>query len=214
MEPAHSSEHWELPALVRLAHKYQIDVIERLAIDRLKRVFTNDFDAWNHPDPLRASYKAYNAVEMLQLARLTNNPSMLPVAFYACIQHVERAIVDGMAREDGTLVFLDGADAKVCIQAIGELCRRSDRVCQQTFLAPLSDSCMTPAKCRDIRERVLEKSLWMSDRNPLRPRSFLFCDACRDAVLERHEAARRELWKDLPQIFHLRDEVKGVWPGF
>ncbi|PIL23579.1 hypothetical protein GSI_14892 [Ganoderma sinense ZZ0214-1] len=110
MESVHPSEHWELPVLVRLAHKYQIDVIERLAIDRLKHVFTNDFEACNHPDPLRASYRAYNAVEILQLARLTNNLSMLPVAFYTCIQNVD-IIIDGVKCEDGSLIFMDKADA-------------------------------------------------------------------------------------------------------
>ncbi|PIL23581.1 hypothetical protein GSI_14894 [Ganoderma sinense ZZ0214-1] len=115
----------ELSALARLGHKYQIDLLERHAVDSLKAAFTNDFEQWEgrlrSPQvPSHSGYSRYNPIDIINIARLTNTPSMLPLAFCLCAQNRD-IIVDGQARGDGTHLFLSKTDAKRCIVGLAEL---------------------------------------------------------------------------------------------
>ena len=211
----------ELSALARLAHKYQIDVVERYAIGRLKEVFTNNFEAWEREVYVfNESFIApCNPIDSIDLARLTNAPSMLPLSFYLCAQDMN-LIVDGQKREDGTCTMLSNADMKRCIAGYGELCRMSEPMLQQTFLAPPPPNfCETPSECKHAVKRMvkrfgLKKTLHhLTTWEPHIEEEFDGCDACSKAAIERDKAARRELWKKLPRIFGLQDEVKGHWPG-
>ena len=143
---AHVPDYPELSALARLGHKYQIDALEKHATDHLKTAFTNNVEQFER-QLASPSYSNHNPVDIIHIGRLTNNPSMLPLAFWLCAQN-EDTIIDGQAREDGTQLVLDKTDAKRCVVGICELCRMSERTIEQTLQAVPHPFCGSPTACR------------------------------------------------------------------
>ena len=225
MEGNHGYNYPELSALARLGHKYQIDQLERHAISRLKSVFPNDIEQWE--DLVQScqvlqspSYLSYNPIDIIDIARLTDTPSMLPLAFCLCVQN-EAIIIDGQAREDGTHLVFSKADAKRCISGFRELYRTSERAVQRTIrLTTSQPSCATPTVCRSALDAMLDRACQGGSIYPLEALydvfllSFTGCEACSQVIKQLRHDERRELWKKLPQIFGLQDELKGHWPGY
>ena len=82
LEQSPDMQYPELSALARLGHKYQIGLLERHAIARLTATFTNDLEQWEGrlrcPQvPSSSSYLRHNPIDVINMARLTGNPSML-----------------------------------------------------------------------------------------------------------------------------------------
>ncbi|KAI1786059.1 hypothetical protein LXA43DRAFT_81168 [Ganoderma leucocontextum] len=220
LEGGHHFKYPELSALARLGHKYQIDVLERHAIGRLKNVFTNDVEQWECQLCFRPSgYLSCDPIDTIHLARLTKNPSMLPLAFYIRAQN-EDIIIDGQVREDGTHMVLDKADVKRCISGIRGLGQMSERAIQQTLLLVTSlEPCRTPSGCRSALDVMLDNASQGSRIYLLEGLcdvvlSFTGCATCWQAIKRLRRDQRRELWRKLPQIFGLQNELKGHWPGY
>ncbi|KAM5536103.1 hypothetical protein V8D89_010202 [Ganoderma adspersum] len=209
----HVLEYPELSALARLGHKYQIDALEKHATDRLKAVFTNNVEQFER-QLISPTYASYNPIDIIHIGRLTNNLSMLPIAFWLCAQN-EDIIVDGQAREDGAQLVLDKADAKRCIVGICELCRMSERTIQQTLLAVPPPACGNRTACSAAWEAVLRTSAGPKgsrDIYLLKGIRYPGCDFCKQVVVSLRRTQRRQLWKQLPKIFGLQAELKGHWP--
>ncbi|PIL23580.1 hypothetical protein GSI_14893 [Ganoderma sinense ZZ0214-1] len=227
IKSAHVPEYPELSALARLGHKYQIDALEKHATDRLKTVFTNNVEQFERQLLTASSiYAGYNPIDIIHIGRLTNNPGMLPLAFWLCAQN-EDIIIDGQARgKDGALMVLSKADAKRCIAGIYELCQLSERALQQTRLAVPVQTCATPTACRAGLEASIGTgaasgptqaqtgAIGKGCRDIYLLKGFRFqgCDACKQAFGNLRRTKRRELWKQLPRIFGLQAELKRHWP--
>ncbi|KAM5539306.1 hypothetical protein V8D89_006997 [Ganoderma adspersum] len=72
-----------MSAIIRLAHKYHVQDVLDQAILALEEYFTSDFDTWDS-DRIAVAFKRRHAVAVVNLARLVDKPSLLPVAFYEC----------------------------------------------------------------------------------------------------------------------------------
>lgn len=90
-----------ISAATRIGHMYQMQHLVLQAVDYLKRHLTDDLAFWGK-GTLFASHarlKAAQAIGIVNLARLVDEPSLLPAAFLICCS-LDEDIVNGCARED------------------------------------------------------------------------------------------------------------------
>ncbi|KAI0742362.1 hypothetical protein C8Q80DRAFT_1108543 [Daedaleopsis nitida] len=117
----HKTEFHIMSALIRLAHKYQIDDVEKRAISALCSIYTTDLTDWF--DFVRTvSDDDSCAIAAVNLARLTETPTstILPSALFNCVL-LTSDVLDGYTREDGSVEYLSQDDLKRCIDAAPEL---------------------------------------------------------------------------------------------
>ena len=208
----------ELFTLARLAHKYEITAIEQQVAEVLKEFFTNDFERWDAQDfPLNAS--CINPIDAIRLAWRTNNPSMLPLAFYLCVQY-EEGIVDGRERGDGSIATLDIDDLKRCIRLYAWLSRRCSGVIRDTLHYRLAKRCVkNQAQCWSIAENLRQDEPTFKANRLLHPWRYTvkesnLCEHCQEMFIEEDRTQRRRLWDELPRALGLENELKGHWPGY
>ncbi|RDX41458.1 hypothetical protein OH76DRAFT_1449652 [Lentinus brumalis] len=213
---AHAYTFDQLAALVRLSHKYGIESVEKQAISCLKTYYADTFDAWEGPKGFRAMPEVGQGIGAIRLARLTNNPSMLPVAFYECAI-LGGKIVQGWTREDGTVERLGWEDLERCINGYGALCRMIEFRIECLFKVEPGHTCSTRIRCktgmRDLYADQIEfewtttrllhsvadsVEKWASD--------YSLCEHCAELIKERDRGERRDLWTKLPSIFGLSVE--------
>ncbi|KZT72350.1 hypothetical protein DAEQUDRAFT_705484 [Daedalea quercina L-15889] len=108
-------------SVARLAHKYGINNILEDALDRMKSCFSDALFQWAEADENGGShlmtYEETDAIAAVNIARLTNTTTMLPVALYICYQPETEAILNGVTRDDGTIEQLAPDDIVRCIDA-------------------------------------------------------------------------------------------------
>ncbi|KAI0676526.1 hypothetical protein C8Q78DRAFT_953454, partial [Trametes maxima] len=203
----------QLFALVRLAHKYGIEDVEEQALTHLKLYFTCKFDVWE-TQKLRFTVEPAHGIGVVQLARLTNNLDMLPVALYTCAR-LGGSITEGWVREDGTVEHLTSQDLQRCIAGFGALRsdvfptifnatdfppppeRLSNSMCLRELQFLRADEmtriCVASAGGLDTLHEDINRTL----------DGFAICAACRALFLRRHEIERARIWSRLPDMFGL-----------
>ncbi|KAI0739115.1 hypothetical protein C8Q80DRAFT_1275284 [Daedaleopsis nitida] len=203
-------------SVTRLAHKYEIEIIEQQAIDCLKVYFTHRFSFWE--DAKQLGIVALNeylaSIGVVHLARLTGNLSMLPIALYDCALTRGR-IARGWHREDGTVERLSDGDLERCIDGFGTLCREWTDMSHQIHSTTPSQMCLTREACResllDLREQAADNQILWEPLSPTlsirSPHCEPTCPSCTSDLLKRDSVARHALWRRLPTIFGL--EVEG-----
>lgn len=137
----------ELSSLTRLDHNYHIEFVEHRAVACLNVLFTDSFDKW---DRSNCSFDFGNGQEIaaVGLARLTNNPDMLPLAFYHC--SIRGGVVArGWTREDGTVEKLQAGDLERCINGYGVLQGETTDTIAQVFAPHDNPRCTPPPFCSD-----------------------------------------------------------------
>ena len=77
-------------SVVRLAHQYQVKDLLDDALDLMKSCFSSKFSVWSAArekmgGPLM-SFQKTDAIGAVNLSRLTNTASVLPIASYMCCQ--------------------------------------------------------------------------------------------------------------------------------
>ncbi|KAI0720773.1 hypothetical protein C8T65DRAFT_632773 [Cerioporus squamosus] len=203
----------QISSLVRLSHKYQVEDLLGQALSALRVYFTDSFAEWDtatdYPfdPPVPAA-----GIEVIHLAKLTETPSMLPIAMYTCAAGGS-AILDGWRREDGTVVHPSREDLGRIIDGYGDLQRRALAL-NQTILDPFTPStCQFPTSCRSnmqmMWERLTEEA-FLDSRVLHHLRDIMaeydLCAACLQMLETRDRTERRKLWKSLPAIFGLAIE--------
>ncbi|TBU22185.1 hypothetical protein BD311DRAFT_733341 [Dichomitus squalens] len=207
---SHRCQYEQISALIRLANKYQLESIERQAVECLKTVFTDAFEEWNSPpqDALKLA-DPQQVVEVVYLARLTNCSSMLPLACYHCALLGEEVL--NSLTSDGEL---DSEDVRRCVGGYRQLCELKTTIPTRLFGHPPSVSCRSPIMCGELLRRLEEKAALVYETPKLLNSveqwtlSFPLCGMCQEELDERDRARRRELWQKLPEMFGLVDEVK------
>ncbi|EIW56955.1 uncharacterized protein TRAVEDRAFT_128205 [Trametes versicolor FP-101664 SS1] len=76
-------------AIARLAHKYQADKLQCRALSCIQEYYTTRFDAWESKGlqgnvPFEKSSVPVYGIGAVNVARLTDTPSIRPLAFYDC----------------------------------------------------------------------------------------------------------------------------------
>ncbi|KAI1786049.1 hypothetical protein LXA43DRAFT_80879 [Ganoderma leucocontextum] len=206
----------QLSALIRLAHKYQIEDVQKQAIAALRVSYASDFQAWEKRESQRVIGKASvsSGIEVIFLARLVDEPKMLPTAFYMC-SLASGFIVDGWRREDGTLQTLDNSDLRRLINGYGALRQRAALMLSRVFNVdpsygvlgmhchgPLTRAYHQEVKiCKPMNFKLLHS--WKGMINQWATK-YSFCEACAETLEERSTVERRALWDLLPTIFGLK----------
>lgn len=209
----------EVAALVRLAHKYHIQPVEDQALAALQLLdFTSDFTTFHAGSrKTKLVTRPAECIGAVNLACLTDTPSILPLAMYHCA-YLDTAVLDGWKRRDGTLEELSHADIRRCINGRIALGREQFSLLLRLFEATPHSECDYRDHCeealRTIHDAVVPGSdstgyMALSDWTAAL-RTFAskhdLCDLCEKMLLDRNRLERRKVWNKLPRIFDV--EVK------
>ncbi|KAI1795314.1 hypothetical protein LXA43DRAFT_1090964 [Ganoderma leucocontextum] len=215
----------EVFALVRLAHKYHIQQVQDQALAALQLFdFTNDFNTFfagpsnNNKSLLQRRPQAIGAAN---LARLTDTPSMLPLALYQCT-YLGSTVLDGWKRCDGTVEHLSPTDLRRCIDARIALAQEHVFFLSQIFDETPSARCEGPGHCQErfcLIHRIIMRSPdvtkdmalmdWTSMLRTWADGAMALCKACGEELVDRNRRERRRIWNKLPEIFNIEVEVWG-----
>ncbi len=147
----------------------------------------------------------------VNLARLTDTPSMLPVAMYRC-SYLGGRLLDGWTRKDGTVEHLSDEDARRCVNARRELGRQEILLVTRVFDALPRERCKNRGRCAPVIARIAHhvihentlpvvEALW--DWSKVIEGLGGMCEGCMQALYERDKAERRRIWDALPDILDI-----------
>ena len=138
----------DVAALVRLGHKYQLDIAQAEGLRLLGTIFTTR----KHPDLIyrvpdstemrdvapdpAIQYHPRDAITAVVLARLTGQLSILPTAFYMCCTLDADELVLGNPRPDGYLDYLSPVDLAICIKGQKQLMYADVAAACRVFAGP------------------------------------------------------------------------------
>ncbi|CCM01080.1 uncharacterized protein FIBRA_03128 [Fibroporia radiculosa] len=122
---------------------------------RMKSCFSGDMDAWAHAHAARGSaamsFEPADAVQAVQLARLTQTDSMLVVALFMCCQLPARQILLG----GGQAGRLAAEDAAACVDGRMRLLNDGIAATYRVFNAGRSPLCADAKHCVRFPRAVL-----------------------------------------------------------
>ncbi|KAM5539624.1 hypothetical protein V8D89_006733 [Ganoderma adspersum] len=213
----------QISAIIRLAHKYHVQDVLDQAIASLQEYFTSSFDAWESRIGQAAiKVRSQQAIGIVNLARLVDRPSLLPIAFYKCAT-LGSAVLNGYKREDKSVEHLTRKDAKRCLDGRIRLAEASLSILAEVFVTRSCQGCVNRARFRTAlqamlgdairHEAALSPTVLLSWKDVVGDwaRAHGLCGVCKKAALERDVKARRKVWDSLPQIFDI--EVEGWVAG-
>ena len=184
----------------------------------LKEYYTHDFDVFSRRRPPYGppSFRDEHAIGVVNLARLTEEYTLLPVAFLICCT-LGLAIVHGFQPQDqnGCRETLSSDDLGLCFQAKSKLIERCISSAVSVFDPTVAKECKTVTDCR----RALRETLRTLDRYAAKlahPDPFVsivqctplrksLCSTCWAMVKQREEEERRDTWGELPTLLCLKE---------
>ncbi|KAI0691704.1 hypothetical protein C8Q76DRAFT_660872 [Earliella scabrosa] len=219
----------QISAMVRLAHKYGIEDVQRQALSALKADLTEfsrfyegegaaviyDETVWKGEEGPRRGLteSSSQAIGIVSLARLTDTPSLLPVALYICAT-LGNSMLNGWKREDGTIEHLSEEDLRLCINGCYALSRRALEMLGNIFVP--SSSCCSPPGCETNLSLAFAEAARNSydayspyilvpftDSVDSTLEAFELCSACARELPIRELATRKDAWDKLPGLFNL-----------
>ncbi|KAI0713844.1 hypothetical protein C8Q76DRAFT_651029 [Earliella scabrosa] len=219
-----------LASLIRMGHKYAIPSVLTHALSRLKRYYTSDLKAWDDPEE-RARYvdaTPLDAIDVIQLAHLTDTPSILPTAYLISCGLIHSSYT-APGDKAGQLVLRDFQNQDL-LRIMGGytqlLQAAADRILPLASVVGLG-MCTTRTRCAVnsielLRARHLDRSVFkkLDHRGALGPLDTWFlkhptarlCSACDAKVRQLDALYRANAWSKLPLIFQL-DLTPGDWPS-
>ena len=220
-----------------MGHKYAIPKLTEDAAYRLKKYYPTSLTAWDDV-ATRARYVTalpMDAFEAIRLARLTDTPSILPVAFFTCCKNLRQKLDEGNSVERHR--FLERLSVDDAWRLVndrenlvwGILSRLSDLLTTYDSLPPNYRSAHRACRGRimasiqalraDKRTVLLKNeryhaafeplSDWYSGKPGNPTQRALKCETCLAALKSRDEETREQIWSELPHYFDL--EIDG-WP--
>nr|VWP01110.1 Uncharacterized protein [Ganoderma boninense] len=157
-----------------------------------------DFDTWES-DRVAVVWKSRHAVAVVNLARLVDRPSLLPIALYECAL-LGGSVFKGPRRGGELVEHLDQGDIVRCIEGRNKLAAKAVAPIADVFTM-LEDS----VGCDDASDPDVLKG-WGSTIKDW-AKDLRLCGSCEKAALDRDTAARKRVWEELPGIFGI--EVEG-----
>ena len=213
----------EVFAVIRLAHKYNIEDVEKQALFALREyTFNDDFEKWEEDREERIKVEGPCAIGAVNLARLLEQPEMLVIALYKCLG-LGSNMLDGWKRSDGSIEHLSQEDVKRCIAANIRLSRSSAIVAYEIFCAKPSNKCKQKSRCEDSLRRMLVDFLLIHGHEistgsmAISPWTGAFegldelglCEECWSEMEDREVAGRRGVWSRFPEIFGVKTKSWG-----
>ncbi|KAH9856212.1 hypothetical protein C2E23DRAFT_722714 [Lenzites betulinus] len=146
----------EVAACIRIGHKYQIDELVQRNITFLQKLYPSDYNSFlatrrNHRPP---SFTRAHAIGVVNLARLVNVPSLIPIALMECCT-IGANIVHGLLHADGTREMLTPEDLGRCFVGRARMGQASARIAHQMFRQTVARGCRRPACCQRVLLRLL-----------------------------------------------------------
>ena len=147
-----------ISAIIRLDHKYELKGMYEQAMNYLTTYYTTNFDTWVdgrnaaqwQPDPV-------HAIGAINLARLTNTTSILPLAFYICAT-LGPDLVRGFIRADGSVERLSADDLRLCLEMKARLAAENAHAAF-LLLRPAAQHCSNASGhmyCAELWRKILE----------------------------------------------------------
>ena len=207
----------EVSAVVRLAHKYHIQSVQDQGIHALQEwSCTSDFEVFCCPPKRPILLQGTECISAVNLARLTDTPLMLPFTLYQCC-YLGSNLLDGWAREDGTIEHLCMADIKRCFDGRIALGQDQCLLLPRLFEPIPEGRCVAQGRCASRISRTASRILSKESlsQGPLCDWSSQIrlaqgmCEGCKEVLLERNKEECRRIWASLPQVFEIA--VEG-WP--
>ena len=215
-----------LCSLIRMGHRFAIPKVLNDAISRLKKYYTSDLTTWGDAER-RTKFVNVGATDHLlaiQVAYLTDTPSILPAAFLEMCPHVENNIV--------TLSTCDadnqgGLTAERIVQATTGKAALTASVTTRLLAIHTSvpaSQCATQEHCAIAAQQQLRADVrsgifaylctYDAALEPLYTRCWgqledELCSLCRDESRAADERLRKSAWKNLPDFFGLQVDD---WP--
>ncbi|PIL26476.1 hypothetical protein GSI_12234 [Ganoderma sinense ZZ0214-1] len=201
----------QISAIIRLAHKYDIQDVLDQAIASLAHFFTSDFDTWERNKKQVVDVTLAQSICIVNLARLVDWPSLLPVALYQCAL-LGSTVLGGYKHDNASVEHLHPDDLRRVIRGRNRLAKEANEMVAEIFISDPCARCTTRASCRDALRRMLE--IAVADDGCSSPEVLRswdcgienwgeeegLCDACQRAAVERDTTARRHVWNKLPDI--------------
>ncbi|KAH9833975.1 uncharacterized protein C8Q71DRAFT_770391 [Rhodofomes roseus] len=229
--PDEQLEFAAVAALVRLAHKYQIDHVRDAYLWRMKSCFCTELATWEivtegpgYGSPIM-KFRLADAIAAVNIARLTGTESMLPSALYLCCRLGTERLLNGCSCPDGTLESLDPADVIKCIDARHILHQKYINTRFELYnpIRPSLQCLECRTKVEVIRQRIMcprlttmkfAVDLLLSpfctrfDIRQTEGRIYI-CPECQSVLRMAEESLRKETWTELPQLLGI--EVPPGW---
>ncbi|KAH9856089.1 hypothetical protein C2E23DRAFT_722316 [Lenzites betulinus] len=218
----------KLAAVIRLSNKYGFIELERHGLECLESYYTSDFYAWNAANrddsSLRFDHDQLSPIEVIDIARLTGTPSLLPVAFYRCVTEPDlmKEAIRGHIREDGTLIQLNSEDIIRCFEgqrrlvelALEAFCHITSKDfiddcpdmnqtrCERT-LDQLRANMESDMQCGEVFLALSSVYSWYHTPRLEIARGRL-CKYCLQMAERRDAQERERIWHQLYDVFNLR----------
>ena len=230
-----------LASLIRMGHKYSIPKIMNDALSRLKKYYPIALSAWDEGGT-RDGYVIAgptDAFEVVRLARLTETPSLLPSAFFACCENMctlsikddrippgpeGQLLLHGLSVQDSRRLIKGPENLALwVVERILTLIakysnlpsdyRSSHRSCAEKVTVIFNVRALDGSFFKNTRYHAALQPLveWFF-ANPTDPtgRPGLQCESCLKFLKRTDEKSRAEVWSHLPETFDLH--VNG-WPS-
>ena len=146
-----------IAAIIRLDHKYELKGLYEQAIGYLTKFYTTSFEAWDDgSNALEWRPEPEDAIVAVNLARLTNTPSILPTALYVCVM-IGPDVAMGVERADGTREHLSYEDLRLCLKLRDALVAESVLCASKLFVqARPTLPCNAHNACGDLLRRTFD----------------------------------------------------------
>lgn len=188
-------------------------------MDRMKSCFSDNLHVWAQAEARGGSalmsYKQTDAIAAVNIARLTNTESMVPVGLYMCCQLKTEVLLNGVTRENGTTERLASDDVVRCIDARKVLVHDNIISACRVFDPSSSAEC-SGTRCTTILKFFLESQVtydgglanytclgdWVSWLRIEEPSAWFgdLCHACKNMIEARAGAEREVIWSQLPDV--------------
>lgn len=193
----------------------------RYSVDFLAKYFSHRFDDVYGTGDRESNLiiSGAQAVAAVNLARLVNAKSILPLALFQCCQ-LGAELVYGYRREDGTIDQLTTEDLVRCLEGRVALMQENAAIALNLFRGQVSPGCTDPSSCSSALKRQRDDLCKVSNVHVVagydafgrwdedwieteKDGRKIFCNSCVLMLKAREEEKQRAVWRKLPFIFNV-----------
>ncbi|TFK89065.1 hypothetical protein K466DRAFT_487650 [Polyporus arcularius HHB13444] len=200
-----------LSSLLRMGHKYKLEHAVDAVLEYLQPYYPSRLTDWEAMRAGPPSFSALDHIGVVNIARLTDTPALLPVAFLHCCAVDPKVLRQGFTREDGTIETLSPDDLATVLMARAELMQQDVLDC--LHILDVADDCDDSDECQRMLltvhseyigarkwEQSFEAGWRQSWKAYLQKIDMVPCDECVEAIEEREREKLEELWDRWPTM--------------